>query len=214
MYQIIFNALRETLYMVVSASLLSILIAIPFGMLLASIADNNNRLVQSVFYFFYSILQVTVNIPYLMLMLLFIPATNWLINNSVTYTSATIIPLTVAGTLFLTNKVFRLMSSLIAKWQATSKAMGANKKQLFLFILIPEGLATLIAESANTCALMVGCSIIAGALGAGGLGQLAIEKSIHDPNPTCVILSILILVALQQLFKYTGTLVVQQMQPR
>ncbi len=81
-------------------------------------------------------------------------------------------------------------------------------------ILLPEIHGDTVNAIANTGSTLVGFSIIAGALGAGGLGQLAIERSIHDPNLGIVIACIAILVAIQQLIKYTGLLVVQHTETR
>lgn len=214
MFQILLNALRETLYMVGMASLISIIIGIPLGMLSAQIAATNNKPIKGIYYLLLSIMELGKSIPYLLLMLLFIPLSNWLINHSISYTSASILPLATAGSLLLARRVYNIMHTLSTQWLATSKALGANPKQTLWLILLPEGLPEIIVATTNTCSLIVGFSTIAGALGAGGLGQLAIEKSIAQPNLLYVLMSIVILVVIQQLIEYTGTLVVQQTQPR
>src|SRR5581483_11034293 len=97
MLQTLINALRETLYMVLYASMFSILIGIPFGMFLASLANSQTRLSRTVYSMCFSLLQIVKAIPYILVMLMFIPMTNWLINRHISFTSATIVPLTVAG---------------------------------------------------------------------------------------------------------------------
>lgn len=214
MFPTLLDSLRDTLVMVLSAGLLSILIGIPLGTLVASIAASNTKPVKGIYYFCYTLMQIAKFSPYLLIMLLFLPVTNWLINNQVTYTNATILPLAAAGSLLLARKVYDIMYNLAQQWLATTKAMGANLQQTIWLILLPEGLPDIIRASAHTCSLIVGFTTIAGALGAGGLGQLAIEKSISQPDPIYVILCLAILVVLQQLIEYTARLVIQQTKPR
>jgi D-methionine transport system permease protein len=209
MFPILINALRETLYMVLYAGLLSTVIGIPLGVLIASIANNQQRWVASVHFTLKMLVQLANSIPYLLVMLLFIPTTNWLINRNVSYTTATILPLAVAGTLYLANNVNNILSEVLSKWRNTTKAMGASQQQTLLLIALPECFGSVVQAITNTCSLLVGFSIIAGALGAGGLGQLAIEKTITEPNLKYSLVSIAALVAIQQLIKYTGLLVVQ-----
>ena len=214
MFPTLINALRETLFMVLASSLLTIVIGIPLGALFANIATIDNSLIRSIYYAFYTITQLAKTIPYLLIMLLFIPLIDWLIGHKISYHIATIVPLTTAGSLVLAGKVFNIVSEQYATWSIPSKSMGATKNQTFWLILVPECMSAIILASANTCSLLVGFSTIAGALGAGGLGELAIEKSIHDPNIPLVLACIAILVVIQQLIEYTGTVVVQQTQPR
>jgi ABC-type methionine transport system permease subunit len=209
MFPTLINALRETLYMVLYAGLLSALIGVPLGVFIASIANNQQRWISSVHFTLNMLVQLANSIPYLLVMLLFIPTTNWLITRNISYTTATILPLAVAGTLYLAHNVNNILSQVLSKWRSTTKAMGASQKQTLLFIALPECFASIVQAVTNTCSLLVGFSIIAGALGAGGLGQLAIEKTITEPNLKYSLISIAALVAIQQLIKYTGLLVVQ-----
>lgn len=204
------NALRETLYMVLYSTLLSMLIGISFGMFLSGIANSPNRFNRNLFGFSYNLLQMVKAVPYILVMLMFIPLTNWFINHRVSFTSATIVPLTVAGSLLLAQAVYDIFSELRNKWQGNIKAMGASKTQTLLMILLPESVGSVLEACANVSSTIVGFSIIAGAFGAGGLGQFAIEKSITEPNVTYAVISILTLIAIQQIFKYTAILFIPQ----
>jgi D-methionine transport system permease protein len=214
MLPILISALRETLFMVLAASLLTIFIGIPLGCLLANIATIDSKPIKGLYYAFYSLTELAKSVPYLLLMLLFLPVINWLIAHKISYHIATIAPLATAGSLVLASRVYTIVAEKAQSWSATSKALGATKNQTFWLILLPETLTPIILASSSTCSLLVGFSTVAGALGAGGLGQLAIEKSIHDSNLSFVLLCIGILVVIQQLIAYTGSLVVRQTQPR
>lgn len=214
MFQTLINALRETLYMVLYSGLLSIIIAIPLGVFIAGIANSPSQFFKILHTVLDSMLQIINAIPYLFMMLLFIPITNKLIAHNISYLTATLLPLTITGSLMLAHQVHKIFYALLQRWHSTTKALGATKKQALLLVLFPESLTSLISAIANTCSTLVGFSIIAGALGAGGLGQLAIEKSIQEPNLNYVLACLAILVAIQQLFKYTGLLVVQHTDTR
>lgn len=204
------NALRETLYMVLYSTLFSMLIGIPFGMFLSGIANSPNRFNRNLFGLSYNLLQIVKAVPYILVMLMFIPLTNWLINHRISFTSATIVPLTVAGSLLLAQAVYDIFSELRNKWQSNIKAMGANKSQTLFMILLPESIGSVLEACANVSSTIVGFSMIAGAFGAGGLGQFAIEKTITEPNVTYAVISILTLIAIQQVFKYTAILFIPQ----
>lgn len=210
MLQILINALRETLYMVLYASLLSVVIGLPLGFFMANLSDSPSRFGKKFYLFLQTILQTARSVPYLLIMLLFIPTTNWLINQQINFTSATIIPLSVAGSLLLSLQVFELFVNLKQKWHTTIKAMGATSKQALFLIFLPESIGPLVNSIAYSSSAIVGFSVIAGAFGAGGLGQLAIEKTITEPNYKVALISIITIVAIQQFIKYTGYLIIPQ----
>jgi len=214
MFQILINALRETIYMIFFASIFSMALGIPFGMLMMKLATTENKTIKAIFVVCNSTLQFAKYTPYLLIMLLFIPLTNWLIIHGISYTTATLLPLTTVGTLLLAQRVYRILLDLNGQWQGITKALGATQKQSLFLILLPEARTDLIKAATDTCVLVLGFSIIAGALGAGGLGQLAVEKSINEPDHLCMLLSIILLVVIQQLIAYTGHLVIQHTQPR
>ncbi len=208
MLPILINALRETLYMVLYATVFSMLLGIPLGIGIAQLSKASAGFSRVMYTLLYSGVQTVKSIPYIIIMLMFIPSTNWLINHKISFTTATILPLTITGSFLLAFEVYTILKDLGIKWQSNIKAMGASNKQAILYILLPESLTYIIEACANTAASIVGFSIIAGAFGAGGLGQLAIEKTITEPNFMYALLSILALIAIQQLLKYTALLLV------
>lgn len=210
MSQLLLNALRETLIMVATAGTIAFIISVPLGIFIASISNSPYKSVQLIYKLLFNIIKLIRGIPFLLLIVLFIPITNWLISKQFSYMAATIAPLATAGILMLTVKVNDITYDIQQKWSATCKQFGASLKQSIFMVVLPEALPKFLVETTNTLAALISFSIIAGALGAGGLGQLAIEKSITDPNPPIVLGAILLVVAIQQLIKYTGSLVVQQ----
>lgn len=210
MSQLLLNALRETLIMVATAGSIAVVVSIPLGIFIASISGSPYKSLQFIYQLLFNFIKLIRGIPFLLLIVLFIPVTNWLISKQFSYMAATIAPLATAGILMLTVKVNDITYDILQRWSATCKQFGASIKQSIFMVVLPEALPKFFLETTNTLTALISFSIIAGALGAGGLGQLAIEKSVTDPNPPLVLGCILLVVAMQQLIKYTGSLVVQQ----
>ncbi len=208
MFPILINALRETLYMVLYSSMFSIMLGIPLGLILAQLSQQKNGFSRMIFVPLNTLVQSISALPYVVVMLLFIPNTNWLINHQISFNSATIIPLSVAGGLILAKELAKHFIALQESWQKTIKSMGASNRQSMWHILLPESFSFIIEECCNIASKLVGFSIVAGAFGAGGLGQLAIEKTITEPNFIYATLSILALIAIQQILKYTALIIV------
>lgn len=207
MYPTLLNALRETLVMVGFASLITIIVGVPIGILTAALATSHNKLLQGIHYLLLGSMQFARIMPYLLLMLFFIPLSNWFIDHKISYTNATVVPLATAGAFLLAYKVYLKIQDVTQHWSTTAKALGATPQQSLWLIIIPECTTDIIKNCASVCSLIVGFSAVAGALGAGGLGQLAIERSINEPDPLLVILCISLLIAMQQMISLTGNLV-------
>lgn len=208
MFPILINALRETLYMVLYSSLFSVMLGIPLALMLTKLAQSKDGFGKFLFSSLNSVVQSVNAIPYILVMLFFIPTTNWLINHQVSFNSATIVPLTVTGTLILTKDLYTHFLTISNKWNKNIRSMGASNSQSIWYILLPESYVNIVESCASVSSKMVGFSIIAGAFGAGGLGQLAIEKTITEPNLLYSILSIITLIAIQQILKYTALIIV------
>lgn len=204
MSPILINALRETIMMLMPACLLTILIGIPLG--IGTTSKNIYRVLRPV-------LQISSEVQFLLIMILCAPLMNWLLAHNIKYNFAAIVPLTISGVLILAQKVNAIIYPLSHKWAATGRSLGANAQQTLWMIVLPEGLDQIMAASFYTCSLLVGFSAIAGVFGAGGLGQLAVESSFRTSQPILVLISVAILVSIQQLIKFTGSLVVSQNQP-
>ncbi len=202
---LLWGATLETLYMVFVASAISIILGVPLGVLL---------LVTSRGYFweapnFYRILGTIVNalrsIPFIILMVAIIPLTKLLVGSSIG-TSAAIVPLTVATIPFTGRLVETSLRTVSSGLIEAASSMGATPWQIVTKVLIPEAMPELIQNFTITVIVIIGCSAMAGTIGGGGLGDLAIRYGYMRFRADVMIGTVIILIVMVQLVQFAGDL--------
>lgn len=202
-WQMLWNALGETVYMVGVSVLLAELFGVPLGVILV-ITDKDgiveNRWVNSV-------LAVIVNIgrsiPFIILMVAIIPFTRRIVGTSIG-TSAAIVPLTVAAIPFVARVVESALREVDAGVIEAAQSMGASPWQIIWKVLIPEALPSLAAGVTLTTVNLIGYSAMAGAIGGGGLGDLAVRYGYQRFRGDIMLVTVVVLVVLVQLLQMLG----------
>lgn len=197
------NATLETLYMVAASSAISIIFGVPLGVLL---------LVTSKDYFyehvnFYRILGAIVNalrsIPFIILMVAITPITKFIVGTSIG-TTAVIVPLVVATIPFTGRLVETSLRTVPSGLIEAATSMGASPWQIVRRVLIPEAMPELIQNFTITVIVIIGCSAMAGAIGGGGLGDVAIRYGYMRFRLDMMIGTVVILVVMVQLVQLIG----------
>lgn len=200
---LLWNATLETLYMVGASSLISILFGIPLGVLL---------LVTSKGYFFehlafYRILGAIVNalrsIPFIILMVAISPLTKFIVGSSIG-TTAVIVPLVVATIPFTGRLVETSLRTVPSGLIEAATSMGASPWQIVRKVLLPEAMPELIQNFTITVIVIIGCSAMAGAIGGGGLGDVAIRYGYMRFRLDMMIGTVVILVLMVQIVQWVG----------
>lgn len=195
----------DTLYMVILATAVSIICGVPLGVLL---------LVTSKGYFwaaprFYAVLGAAVNalrsVPFIILMVAIIPLTKLLVGTSIG-TTAAIVPLTVSTIPFLGRLVETSLRTVPFGLIEAAQAMGAGPAQIIRRVLIPEALPELIQNFTLTVIVIIGCSAMAGTIGGGGLGDLAIRYGYMRFQAPVMLATVVILIVMVQLTQWIGDL--------
>ncbi len=203
----------DTVYMVTLASLLSILFGVPLGVLL---------LVTSRGYFwdsprFYNVLSAVVNalrsIPFIILMVAIIPFTKFLIGTSIG-TTAAIVPLTISTIPFLGRLVETSLRTVPYGLIEAAESMGTPPWKIVAKVLIPEALPELIQNFTLTVIVIIGCSAMAGTIGGGGLGDLAIRYGYQRFQAGVMVATVVILIVLVQLAQLLGDYVTKKVDHR
>jgi len=179
------NALEETLFMVFSSGLLTLLLGLPLGILLAITHPNqslaNSTLANSWLHKSLSaLIHVCCSIPYVILMIALIPFTKNLyssISSSDNHCIFALIPLTLATLPLFAHLCGKAISDIPSTLTEVFISMGATPKQILFKVLLPESFANIMQNFLTTLNHLVGYSVIAGVLGCGGLGQLILEKA-------------------------------------
>ncbi len=202
---LLYNASLETLYMVFVASLVSIVVGVPLGVLL---------LVTSRGYFwdsprFYGILAAVVNalrsIPFIILMVAIIPFTKFIVGTSIG-TTAAIVPLTIGTIPFLGRLVETSLRTVPQGLIEAADSMGATPWQIVRRVLIPEAMPELIQNFTITVIVIIGFSAMAGTIGGGGLGDLAIRYGYMRFRADVMISTVVVLIVMVQVVQWLGDL--------
>lgn len=197
------NALEETLFMVFSAGLLTLIIGLPIGALLSITHTGkileNNGIYKTLYFWIYAIRSV----PYIVLMIAIIPLTQFLVG---VYEGciAAVVPLTLAAIPHFAQLSEKALNRIQPGVIEAAKAVGASPFQIIYKVLIPEALPNIIKALTITLVQLIGYSTIAGAVGAGGLGSLMIYKGYHDFHFDYVLATVVILIALIQIIQLSG----------
>ncbi|HAA86591.1 MAG TPA: methionine ABC transporter permease [Kosmotogaceae bacterium] len=196
------KATVESLYMIFVSGLLSIAIGMPLGILLYTFSIS--RRLTSI----YRVMDVCVNIfrsiPFIILILLLIPVTRR-VSGTIIGPNAAIFNLTVAAVPFFGRLTENALNTLPKGVSDSAQAMGVSYRQFVLMVLVPETLPEHILNASVLLINLVTYTAIAGAVGAGGLGQLAINYGYYRFQWDVVLYSVIILVLISQVIQLLGT---------
>lgn len=200
---LLFKSLVETLYMLFISSFLSAIIGIPLGILLV-VTEKNNILSCPLYNkplsFFINIIR---SIPFIILMVAIIPATRLIVGTSIG-TNAAIVPLTLASIPYTARLIETSVREVPLGLIEAAKSMGATPLQIIKKVIIPEALPSIIENITVVIVTLVGTSAMAGTIGGGGLGDLAIRYGYQRFQADIMILTIIVLIVIVQLVQFTG----------
>ena len=200
---LLLKATWETIYIVFISSLISLSLGSLVGILLfltqSKQALENKPLHQSLNF----IVNVTRSIPFIILMISILPLTRLLVGTTIGINAA-IIPLALAAIPFYARICENAFSAIPAGLIETAQAFGINTPQLISKILIPESLPALIRGLTLTIIALVGYSAMSGAVGGGGLGELAINYGYQRFDVLVTIETVVTLIVLVQAIQLAG----------
>jgi len=196
-------ATRETLVMLATSLLLTILSGVPLGVLLfltdrGQLAERAwlNRLAGSV-------VNVLRSIPFVILLIVMIPVTLRIVGTSLGVAGA-IPPLVVAAAPFYARLVEQALRDVPRTTIEAAQAMGATRWQIVTKALLPEALPGLVSGATVTAVALVSFTAMAGVVGAGGLGDLAIRYGYQRFQTDVMLVTVVLMVVLVQLIQYGG----------
>ena len=194
------NAIIETLFMTFTSSLLSYLIGIPLGILLYISAKDGltpNR-------FLYDILSLIVNllrsIPFLILLILVMPITKFLVGSNIG-PRGVIPPLVISASPYIARMVESSLKEVDLGVIEAAKSMGASNFQIIYKVLLTESKPSLLIGAAISITTILGYSAMAGIVGGGGLGTVAINYGYYRYNKEIMIVTVVLLVIIVQILQ-------------
>ncbi|WP_110954299.1 methionine ABC transporter permease [Massilibacillus massiliensis] len=213
MVMLLVKALGETTYMVFVSSLISAIVGIPLGVILVTtdkghILENLtiNRVLGAV-------VNAARSTPFIILMVAIIPLTRMIVGTSIG-TTAAMVPLTIAAIPFVGRLVETSLKEVEYGVIEAAKAMGATPMQIIWHVLLPEAMPSLISGITITIISLIGYSAMAGAIGGGGLGDLAIRYGYQRFRGDVMLATVIILIIQVQLVQSIGDAISRRLNKR
>lgn len=207
------NGIVETLYMTLVSTFFGYLFGLPMGVLLC-ITDKDGLKPNRVIY---KILDVIANIvrsiPFLILLILLIPFTRIILGKSYGST-ATIVPLVAAAIPFIARMVESSLKEVDAGVVEAARAMGAGTFRIIVKVLLVEGRTSIITGATIAIGTILGYSAMAGAVGGGGLGDIAVRYGYYRYQTDIMIVTVVLLVLTVQIFQSVGMFIAKHLDKR
>ena len=207
---LLFNGTLETLYMVFLSGLIAMLGGIPLGVFLMTTQRQGilqNRWVNQGMG---AITNIVRSIPFIILLVALIPLTRLLIGSSIG-TNAAVVPLSIGAIPFVARIVESALMEVSPGLIEAGFAMGARPRQIIKKVLLPEAMPAIINGMTLTLITLVGYSAMAGAVGGGGLGAVAINYGYQRFDTMIMLATVIILVIIVQLIQFLGDFIVKKL---
>ncbi len=212
MFSLVSKATGETILMVVFSTIFSVMLGLPLGVLLYSSDPMNEIKPHPVLN---QILSKMVNIlrsfPFIILMILLFPLSRLLLHTSIG-TKATIVPLSIAAAPFVARVIESALKEVDRGVIQASRAIGSTYWQIIVKVLLPESLPSLVDGITLTVINLIGYSAMAGAIGGGGLGDLAIRYGYQRFRTDIMIAAVVVILILVELIQSLGTKISSEIQ--
>ncbi len=193
----------DTLYMVLVSVSFSYLLGLPLGIAVVITEEHGilpssklNRTLDAIINF-------TRSIPFIILLIAVIPFTRWVVGTSIGAT-ASIVPLVIGAIPFVARMVESSLKEIDKGIIEAALAMGASPMQIITKVMVPETLPSLILGASITTITLIGYSAMAGTVGGGGLGDLAIRYGYHRYQNDMMVLTIGLLIIIVQVVQSLG----------
>lgn len=197
------EGIYDTLYMTLGASFLGYLFGLPMGILL-TISDKDGLKPNKLLYkLLDTIANIVRSIPFLILLILIIPFTRLVVGKSYGPT-ATIVPLTIAAIPFIARMVESSLKEVDAGVIEAARSMGAGNLTIITKVILVEARTSLITNATIAIGTILGYTAMAGAVGGGGLGDIAVRYGYHRYQFDIMLVTVILLIVLVQLFQTIG----------
>lgn len=202
-----------TLYMTLMSTLFGYILGLPMGIILVVTAPKGLRPNQAVYRILDVIVNITRSIPFLILMILIMPFTRILVGK--TYgTTATIVPLALAAAPFIARMVESSLLEVDHGVIEAAQSMGASLWTIIWKVLLAEARTSLIVGATIALGTILGYSAMAGTIGGGGLGDIAMRYGYYRYQADIMIIAVILLVLLVQILQVVGMILSKKLDRR
>ena len=204
-FNLIVTPFWESIYMVVLSTIFSILLGLPMGILVVITEKGHiweHKLINNILSYLINIFR---SIPFIILIIILFPIARFIVGTTIGPTAA-IVPLSIAASPFVARLVETSMKEIDYGIIEAALAHGASTLQIINKVMIKEALPSLILGLSLTTINILGYSAMAGAIGAGGLGDLAIRYGYHRFQSDVLFVTVIILIIIVEVIQRSGNL--------
>ena len=199
------TASLQTLEMVLFSTVFSIVLGLPLGILLCVTDPVTGIKPKPILY---QVLTRIVNalrsFPFLILMIVLFPLSRFVVGTAIG-TKATIVPLSIAAAPFVARVMESALKEVDPGVIQAARSMGSSTMQIILKVLLPEALPSIVDGVTLTIINLIGYSAMAGAIGGGGLGDLAIRYGYQRFRPAIMAICVVIILVMVEIIQFIGT---------
>lgn len=209
----IITGIGQTLYMTILSTVVGYVFGLPLGVMLAVFDKDGLRPNKAVYKVLDVISNIIRSIPFLILLILIIPLTRIIVGQSYG-SSATVVPLVVAAIPFIGRMVESSIKEVDAGVVEAARSMGASDLRIIVKVLLLESRTSLITGATIAIGTILGYSAMAGSVGGGGLGDIAIRYGYYRYESQIMIVTVILLVVLVQVFQSIGMIIASKLDNR
>jgi len=203
MVELLIPSLLETLYMVFFSTIFSLLLGFPLGILLVITEKGGIWEKPLLNQILNGIINILRSLPFIILMILVFPLSRIIVGKTIG-TTATIVPLSIAAAPFVARVFESALKEVDKGVIEASLSMGATVPQIVFKVMIPESMPSLVMGVTLTIINLIGYSAMAGAIGGGGLGDLAIRFGLYRFQTDIMLAAVIVIILLVQGIQLLG----------
>lgn len=211
--ELMVNGTWETLYMTIVSTSIAYIIGVPIGVILYITGEGGIRRNRAVNLVLGVIVNLLRSVPFLILLVAILPFTRALVGSTIGST-ATIVPLVVAAAPYVGRMVESSLKEIDPGVIEASRAMGSSAWQMIWKVFLPEAGPSLLVGATISLATILGYSAMAGFVGGGGLGAIAINYGYYRYQTDVMLVTVALLVIIVQIFQEGGLKLVSKVDKR
>lgn len=209
----IIEGIRDSLYMTIVATLFGYVIGLPWGIVLSVTGKDGIRPQAAVYRVLDFITNIMRSLPFLILLILVLPLTELIVGKTYGPT-ATIVPLVISAAPLIARMVESSLNEVDHGVIEAAQSMGAGTMQIIWHVLLGEARVSLVSGATITIGTILGYSAMAGIVGGGGLGDIAVRYGYYRWQANILVTTVILLIVLMQVFQLVGSVISVRMDKR
>lgn len=210
---LIIPGFMETLYMVFFSTVFAVLVGLPIGVLLLITEENHILPMKSLNLVLSSLVNIFRSLPFIILIIILFPLSRLIVDTAIGSTAA-IVPLSIAAAPFVARVAESALREVPWGMIEAAKSMGANNWQIIWRVLLPESVSALVLGLTLTVINILGYTAMAGAVGAGGIGDVAIRYGYQRFRDDVLWITVIVLILMVQAIQSLGNFIAGKLDKR